>query len=191
MTMQQGPQGYGPPQGYPQQGYQQQPPKQGMPTWAKVLIALGVIGICSVGGCIVCVGVGAKATADAISEASASAKKADDAAKAATTKVAINQLLEDYKANEVRADESYKGKYIITAGQVGDVKKDILDDMYITLLPAGGNGLTIPAVQCHPPESEKAKLAALNKGQPVAVFGKVRGLMLHVQIDDCVLADKK
>jgi hypothetical protein len=183
MKMQQGPQGYGPPQ-----GYQQQPPqKQGMSTLVKVLIALLVIGVTGVGGCVVCVGIGAKVGADAITDAAASAKKVDDTAKAAAITVGIDQLLNDYKANEVRADEAYKGKYIVTGGIVQDVKKDLGDSIYVTIAPIGAKGFVHPVVQCFPPDTEKADAMKLDKGSRVAVKGRVDGLLFNVLVKECAL----
>jgi hypothetical protein len=176
--MQQGPQGV------------QQQPKKGMPTWLIVLLILGVIALTGVGGCIVCVGVGAKAVSDGIASASASAANEKAAAKAETVKVAIKDLLADYKGNEVAADQKWKGKYVITSGFVDDVKKDIFDKPYVTLSPAKGDALVIPQIQCSPAESETAKIAALQKGQAVAIMGRVKGLLLHVQLEDCTIPEK-
>lgn len=197
--MQQGPQGYGPPQGYPQQGYPQQPPpKQGMPTWLKVLIVLGVLGLCGMGGCLVCIGAGAKAVGDAVETAQASAKKAeetkkqaDDAAKATAPLVKIEDLIAAYKANEVSADEKYKGKFLVTVGVVDEVKKDITDRMYVILVPLKAEPFLIPKIQCYPPESQKSEAAALVKGKPLTIRGQVDGLLFNVQVKDCELNFKR
>jgi len=174
--MQQNPQGYGPPQGYPQQPQQ----KQGMSTIAKVLIALLVLGVCSVGGCLVCVGVGANAVNNA-----EQAKK-DEVQKAKTAPAAdvdLPTLLADYKANEVRADGLYKDKSFRVTGTVGDVKKGLGGGMYVTV--GTGKPFEIPEVQCHLDEAEVAKASALKKGGKVTVSGRVTGLMMHVQMNPC------
>lgn len=173
--MQQGP-GYG----HPQQGHQAPPPKQGMPGWAKVLIALGLLGLCGVGGCIVCVGVAGKAVSDAEKDKQAEVQKAKDAP---ASEVQIDTLLSEYKGNEVKADGLYKDKSIRVAGTVDDVKKGLAGGMYITL--GSGKKFEIPQVQCHLEESETAKASALTKGQKVTVAGRVTGLMGHVQLRPC------
>lgn len=101
------------------------------------------------------------------------------------TQVQLSAMLSEYKANEVRADQSYKGKFIETSGTVDDVKKDILDSMYITL--GTGKPFELPMVQCHLSSSQTSRAAALNKGNRATVRGRVDGLMFHVQLRDCEL----
>ncbi len=183
--MQQPPPGYGPPQ-YQQPQYQQPqqmppqpPPKKGMSPVMMVLAVIGGIVVLGFGGCVVCVGVGAKGVADQ--------KKAADVAatagRATATSVAVDRLLADYKANEVRADGLYKGKYLTVSGTVGDVKKDIMDSMYVTV--GTGKVFEIPEIQCHLNADQTARASALSKGSKVTVVGRADGLMMHVQFRDC------
>ena len=126
-----------------------------------------------------------KGPADSGPTSSAGTSRRSPAAAETPTQVQIGALLTDYKGNEVRADGLYKGKYVEVAGTVDDVKKDILNSMYITL--GTGKMFEIPQVQCHLSDEQTAKAAALNKGQRATVRGHVDGLMMHVQIRDCVL----
>ena len=57
--------------------------------------------------------------------------------------VTIGELLSSYSENEVGADVKFKGKNIQTSGLVGDIKKDILDDLYVTV-GATGEAFEIP-----------------------------------------------
>ncbi|MGZ3461753.1 MAG: OB-fold protein [Archangium sp.] len=68
-------------------------------------------------------------------------------AQAART-VDIRTLLGEYNDNEIRADSTFKGHVIQTSGLVGDVKRDILGDAYITL--GVGGPFEVPMVQCAP-----------------------------------------
>jgi hypothetical protein len=176
-------------QGYPQQGYQQgPPPKSGMPTWVKVLLILGVLGMCGVGGCIVCVGLGAKKVADTIETQAASAKAADEAAKAAATKVDIRALVDEYKNNEVRADEAYKGKYVASGGRVRDISKDFTDAMIVMVEPLDAKPFEHPVVACYPPEKDKATAASLNKGSLIVFKGRVDGkIVTNIIVRECEL----
>lgn len=54
-------------------------------------------------------------------------------AAAEVLEVPLGTLLADYENNEVGADLKYKGKYLKVTGKVGDIKKDILDDIYVTV----------------------------------------------------------
>lgn len=97
--------------------------------------------------------------------------------------VDLKTLLGEYKDNEVRADAQFKGKRIQVTGKVGDVKKDILDKIYVVV--GSGIQLEIPRVQCHFSDEHALKAAMLSKGQDVTVKGTVKGLMMNVRLDDC------
>ena len=99
--------------------------------------------------------------------------------------VSLAKLLGDYKANEVRADGTYKGKTIQVSGTVDDVKKDLMGDAYVTV--GSGAAFEIPQVQCMGGATQEAAFSKLNKGQKVTVQGKVDGLMMNVLLSDCVV----
>lgn len=174
------------PQGYPQQ----QQPKKGMPGWAIALIILGVLIVSGFVGCVVCVGAAGKAVSDTIASASASAAAEKDAAKAAKVVVEASKLVGDYKANEVKADETYKGKYVVTGGIIQDIKKDVFDKTYIVIVPVEDKDkpIVVPAIQCTPPEGNTGA-GKLVKGAPFAVTGRVKGLLFNVQLEDCTWKD--
>jgi hypothetical protein len=100
--------------------------------------------------------------------------------------VHATQLLADYKANEVAADERYKGKVIQVTGYVDSIGKDILDSMYVTL-KAGGR-YEFASVQCFFPKKDKDQLSQLRKGQAVTITGRCQGKMMNVLLKGCVLA---
>jgi hypothetical protein len=97
--------------------------------------------------------------------------------------VDIKDILAEYKDNEVRADGTYKGKRIRVTGKVGDVKKDVLGGMYVTV--GTGKAFEIPKLQCTLKKDNLAKAAQLSKGDTVTVKGKVSRLLFNVQVSDC------
>ena len=99
--------------------------------------------------------------------------------------VNATDLMADYKANEVRADGKWKGKLLSVSGVVGDIKKDILDQPYVIL--GSGAEFEIPEVQCTLKNGQEGAAAALSKGTKAAFKGRVKGLMLNVQLEDCEL----
>lgn len=161
------PQGHGP------------PTKRGMGTAAKVLIALLVLGATSVGGCLVCAGIGAKGIADA----DADAKKAAAEGRAKATPIGAGTLIAAYKANEVKADADYKGKWFAVSGRVIDVKKDLADAPYISV--GTGAPFELPNVHCALVKGTESRAAGLEKGQSITATGRVDGLMGHVKLKDC------
>ncbi len=88
-----------------------------------------------------------------------------------------------YEENEVKADEIFKGNTFFVEGIVTDIKKDILDDIYVIL---EGNEM-FRDVQCY--FNDKNTAAQLEKGMRVTFQGKCDGLMMNVQMKNCVLVD--
>lgn len=174
------PGGYGAPPGGqpPPGGYGPPPPKKGMSGLTIALIVLGTLILLGFGGCLVCVGVGAYAGSTAAA-----------APRPAPQVVDIHDVLADYKDNEVRADSRYKGRWVQMDGLVKDVKKDVLGQPYVLL--GTGAYFEIPMVKCELDDKGAKTAARLSKGTQVTVVGKVQGLMLNVQLDDCEIAAVK
>jgi hypothetical protein len=170
-------------------------PKCGAPPpRGKSKIALYVLGsfmgLCFFGTCVGMVS-GSKGktgtTATASPAAGSARQETAEEQKPAATQVEIRTLLGEYKDNEIRADSTFKGHIIQTTGVVGDVKKDILGSIYVTL--GTGRQLEIPTVQCYFDDSHAAKAANLSKGSKVTVRGRVDGLMMNVLVKDCEFVD--
>lgn len=96
--------------------------------------------------------------------------------------VPIKTLLNEYKDNEVRADAQFEGKLVQITGTVGEVKKDILGDIYVTL--GTGAPFEIPVAQCFFDDKHTKQAAMLSKGTTVTIRGRVDGLMMNVIIKD-------
>jgi hypothetical protein len=112
---------------------------------------------------------------------------ADDSPQPTETAVSVaaTDLMADYKGNEVRGDSKWKGKLVLVTGIVGDIKKDILDKPYVTL--GSGAAFEIPEVQCSLRSGQEGAAGSLQKGQRATLKGRVHGLMMNVQLDDCEL----
>jgi|AntRauTorckE5430_2_1112549.scaffolds.fasta_scaffold09116_3 hypothetical protein len=92
-------------------------------------------------------------------------------------------LYNAYQANEVSADNNYKDKKFYVEGIVGDIGKDILDYIYVTLK----TGDIIGSIQCYIDDSDVA--ANLQKGQRITVFGECDGLLMNVLMKDCKVVE--
>lgn len=92
-------------------------------------------------------------------------------------------LTANYEENEVRADENFKGKTFFVEGTVRDIKKDIMDDIYVIL----DGGQMFRSVQCY--FDDKNSASQLQKGMRVTFQGKCDGLMMNVLMKNCVLVD--
>jgi hypothetical protein len=107
-------------------------------------------------------------------------------AEANIVRVQIADFLSEYKDNEVRADGKFKGKVVEVRGVVGEVKKDVLDSIYVTV--GTGQFLEIPVVQCFIAKGEEERAASLSKGKAITVRGRVSGLLMNVLVKDCTIA---
>lgn len=99
--------------------------------------------------------------------------------------VVAERIVADYTANEVSADQKYKGKLIEVTGAVDSIGKDLFDHPYVTV-GSGGEEFEL-TVQCALRNGQESAAAGLSKGQMVKLRGNCRGKMMNVQFDDCVV----
>ena len=95
--------------------------------------------------------------------------------------ITASKLYKEYNANEIAADEKYKGKIIEVTGVIRDIGNDIMDNAYITLVGDEYFG----DIQCY--FNEKSVVAKLSKGKRITVIGSCSGLMMNVQINNCIV----
>ena len=101
--------------------------------------------------------------------------------------VSPQQIVAEYDANEIAADNKYKRKTVRITARIEDIGKDLMDSPFITF--SDGQQFSMRGVQCYFKKSEAAKLGALAKGQQVTIQGKVKGLMMNVLIEDSIFID--
>jgi hypothetical protein len=94
------------------------------------------------------------------------------------------QIFNDYKSNEIAADEKYKNKIVAVVGMVDKIGKDILDKPYITLWV---DRYSITGVQCFIQQSQMGLASSLNKGDYVALTGHCKGKFINILFEDCVI----
>jgi hypothetical protein len=99
--------------------------------------------------------------------------------------VGIRKILSDYEDNEVGADNTYKGKLVKVTGRVDSIKKDLFDNLYITL--GTGNEFEIPMFQAFFDDSMKDTLGMIKRGSSLTVTCRVKGLMINVIGEDCII----
>lgn len=92
-------------------------------------------------------------------------------------KVSIKTMLDDYKANELRADEKYKNKYIEVSWPVTEITTVF------------GEGLVViwwdsyfSDVSCYLTDTEKSKAWLLNKGDIISVYWKCNWYVMGIAI---------
>ncbi len=94
--------------------------------------------------------------------------------------ISAKDLYASYEANEVSADQNFKGKSFYVTGIVEDIKKDFMDDIYVTLK----TGKMFTSVNCYLDDEKTA--AKLRKGQRVTFYGKCDGMIVTmVTMKDC------
>ena len=101
--------------------------------------------------------------------------------------VGVEELCTSYEKNEVAADKKFKGKLIKITGKVDDIKKDLLDNLYVTLRRQKDFEICQP--QCFFEDEYEDQLANLNKGQTVTIIGRVDGLLGTVSIKEAQLVN--
>lgn len=93
-----------------------------------------------------------------------------------------------YHANEVAADERYKGKVLLIAGRISSINKDAFDNMVISL----DTKQMLQEIHATMKDEAKASVASLAKGQVVGLQCIGAGMVLgSPAVNDCtVLLDK-
>lgn len=98
--------------------------------------------------------------------------------------ISASQLYAAYDANEVSADQNFKNKTFFVTGTVEEIKKDFMNDIYVTLK----TDQYFSYVNCYLDNEELA--AKLNKGQTVTFKGTCKGMVVTlVTMKDCELVD--
>ncbi len=90
------------------------------------------------------------------------------------TKISAMDLYQEYKDNEVKADNKYKKETLEITGTINNIGKDIVNSIYITL----NVGEYLSSVQCYFKDSESESVANLTKGQEVTIIGRCDGMTL-------------
>jgi hypothetical protein len=89
-----------------------------------------------------------------------------------------------YQANEIAADNKYKGKQLLVTGTVASIDKGPFGGLVLRLATYN----EFMSTMCDMEKSEMSQLASLQKGQQVRVLCKGRGMVLgSPSLDDCVL----
>jgi tRNA_anti-like/zinc-ribbon domain len=111
-------------------------------------------------------------------------------------KVPIDALVQDYKTNEVGADQKYKGRVVETEGSVVEIKQDIANNPYVVVGGplAGfsalfGKGVS-EGLQCSLSATGARQSAKLKPGDSVVIQGRVVGLLIFVQAKDCLFVER-
>ncbi len=100
------------------------------------------------------------------------------------TEISAEKLFAVYDANEVAADNNYKGKQLLITETVNEISKDFTDAINLQLIGGG----YIQELWCY---FDDAKAAVnLSKGERIGVVGKCNGfVMKNVMVKDCKLAE--
>jgi tRNA_anti-like len=131
--------------------------KQPMSVEKKVGIGIAVVLVAVVG---IAMGSGpSSAPPNAAPAAQATAPKQ------APIQVLATTLFEAYAANEVSADDKYRGRVLIVDGTVESIDKDFRDDIVVRL--AGDRFSTVDAYLM---DDDKPLAAGLTKGQSLRIF---------------------
>lgn len=101
--------------------------------------------------------------------------------------VNVSELLSDYKGNELRGDNKYKGKRVRIIGKAGAFKRDLTNTIFMTV--GTGAQFEIPEAQCFFGDQYADRVASLTKGALVMVNCTVDGLMMNVLMKDCTFPD--
>lgn len=99
--------------------------------------------------------------------------------------ISSNQLFAEYDANDIAADKKYKGQILEVSGSVGDISRDILNNIYVTLKTGQ---FELFSVQCFFADDFEDRAAELRQGQYLRIRGRCDGKFGNVILKDCIIA---
>lgn len=95
-------------------------------------------------------------------------------------------LSADYGANEVAADEKYKGKIVEVDGLVDSIGKDITNTIYVTL-SSGEEMAILDKPQLFFSDAHEKEAANLSRGQPLLAKCRCEGKFGNILLKNCVI----
>jgi hypothetical protein len=96
--------------------------------------------------------------------------------------VSASDLFAAYEANEVAADNQYKGKQLAVSGTVAGINKDFTDEVYVEI------GTANEFMSIHARDIDPAVAAGLQKGTKITVVCEGAGLMMGSPIlNECAV----
>jgi hypothetical protein len=98
--------------------------------------------------------------------------------------ISPNQLFSEYDRNDIAADKKYKGKELQLTGTVGDISRDLLGNIYVTLKTGE---YEIFSVQCFFADSFEDEVADLIPNRLLTIRGRCDGKFGNVMLNDCIL----
>lgn len=102
--------------------------------------------------------------------------------------VSANDLFKEYEANEVAADNKYKGKLVNVQGQVQSITKDAFNNVIVQLTTPNQFMSVYGKIQ----PAEENKAAALTKGQDAHLYCKGGGKIVgSLMLNDCTIDSPK
>ncbi len=104
-------------------------------------------------------------------------KKNGAAESASAPTYSASSMFSDYEANEVSADNKYKGKEFNVTGTVKNIGKDILGRPYVTLETSN----SIATVQCFVEDGNE--LNSVQPGSSIKLYGTGKGKLVNVFVE--------
>ena len=98
-------------------------------------------------------------------------------------------LYDEYRQNEIAADEQYREKVLEVEGVIESIEENFTGSIYVTLLVGGR--FELGKVQCFFADRHMTQVAQLTKCQYVTIRGRCKGRALNVLLRNCELVPTK
>lgn len=99
--------------------------------------------------------------------------------------ITAQELADAYQANEVAADEQYKGKQVTVTGRIKSIGKDIFDKIPYVEIETSEQ---LTSIRCIFSSKDVNILSSLARGESIAISGTVRGAgVISIHVEDCTI----
>ena len=159
--------------------------------WIIIAVVVIIAAICAY-SCYTCTAV-TKAVVDATADSSIvkdavrSATGGEDRTKMATEAIGVSaiDLYSAYDSNALRADNTYKGKFVRITGRVSGIETDIITGKPYVKLFSHPTNQFMDFVYVYFKETETSRIADLDSGQTITIVGLCEGkVVISVNIKD-------
>jgi hypothetical protein len=156
-----------------------------------VLCTIAGLGALAFVGCAGCLGslaaIGANAHNNANTQSASVADSTSTAGAAPPITISAFRLYADYHANEVAADQRYKGQHLVVTGYVESINKSVFDTIVVNLAAN-----EFDTVMANIRKDEENQAAVLSKGMPLTVDCTGGGMTIgSPSLRDCSIVEQK
>lgn len=104
--------------------------------------------------------------------------------------ISAQNLIAEYRENEIAADHKYKGKLLYVTGVIEDFEVGVFDQKYVSI--SDGEIFSFRSIHCNIDDENVSQIAEFRKGQEVEFRGLNGGMtLLAISLENCTVVESR